>query len=63
MLYFIIREIWKHKNLSTFEAFRAAFQPSESWGPFNINNCTEWKEFVAKRKFRRKGGLVELFFK
>ena len=49
--------------MSIFEAFKASFQPAKSWGPYNNKNFTEWKEFVTQRKFKRKGGLLELFFR
>ncbi|XP_043478616.1 sodium-dependent nutrient amino acid transporter 1-like isoform X2 [Leptopilina heterotoma] len=62
IVYFIIREIRKNKDVLILEAIKSAFKP-KNWGPLSSETRGKWEEFTAERKINRKRGLFELFFR
>lgn len=58
--------LWTLLIIGTFplQTVKAAFRPcEEKWGPLDPKIRLEWKEFVAEKKFRHRGGCVEAFLK
>ncbi|XP_071870576.1 sodium-dependent nutrient amino acid transporter 1 [Bombus fervidus] len=60
----ILQKLVELRSSSLIETVKAAFRPcEEKWGPLDPKTRLEWKEFVAEKKFRHRGGCVEAFLK
>ncbi|XP_076161698.1 sodium-dependent nutrient amino acid transporter 1 isoform X2 [Ptiloglossa arizonensis] len=60
----IVQKLIEKRSSSIIETVKASFRPSEEkWGPKDPKIRLEWKEFIAEKNFRHRGGFVETFLK
>ncbi|CAK9801905.1 Sodium-dependent nutrient amino acid transporter 1 [Anthophora plagiata] len=60
----ILQKCIQLRSSSLIETVKTAFKPcEEKWGPNDPKIRLKWKEFVAEKSFRYRGGFVDTFFK
>ncbi|XP_017760565.1 PREDICTED: sodium-dependent nutrient amino acid transporter 1-like isoform X2 [Eufriesea mexicana] len=60
----VLQKLVQLRSRSLIGTIKAAFSPcEEKWGPSDLKTRLEWKEFIAEKKFRHRGGFVETFLK
>ncbi|XP_031829644.1 sodium-dependent nutrient amino acid transporter 1 isoform X2 [Nomia melanderi] len=61
---FALQKLIQKRSSSLIETIKAAFRPcEEKWGPRDPKIRADWKEFIADKDFRCRGGFVETFLK